>query len=46
MLETAIFTCKILTCYFEPADLRTVSDTTDFKNELKIYLLKSAFDIH
>jgi len=30
---------------FLPADLRTVSDTTNFKNKLKTYLLKSTFDV-
>ena len=28
-----------------PTDLRTVSDTSDFKHKLKTYLFKLAFDI-
>ena len=28
-----------------PTDLRTVSDTSDFKNKLKTYLFQLAFDI-
>jgi len=29
-----------------PADLRTVSDITDFNNKLKAHLFKLTFDIH